>query len=138
MNENVYDQYDPVTRKRYRMFGNSREWEPEIIIGGICIPESKADAVRAELRRQKEEMRKKEDEAERKPKGRCPFKKSPRSSANACNSGCAMFRDGNCNIRRVFDQSEVVIVDTADKWCPIRSSGCSSDCTLYDNGCVIR
>ena len=110
--------------KRFRMFGSSIEWEPEIFIHGAMIPVSQADSVRTAFKISEEKDRKQRARTETKERrmGFCPLK-----SGLKCKKDCAFYSENGC----------MKNTETKGKMCPLVKHGCSEACMLYEDGCSI-
>lgn len=111
-----YDKVDPVSGRRYREFGNSREYEPDYIFAGG--KETKKDKVQ-----QEQDTR------------RCPFKSIIN---NKCvGDGCAFYVGEACIFAKASAQKPVR--NTAGLRCPINKEArpCSEDCAIFNDGCML-
>ena len=113
----VFDKVDPVSGRRYREFGNSREYEPDYRY---------SYGMKSGLR---------ENSAQKEEK-RCPF----RSMINdrCTREQCAFFvQSKSCCALAALASGPVH--DTAGKKCPINREGrvCDATCAIYRNGCMI-
>lgn len=117
--------------RRYRMVGNTKEYEMMVSIDGHEIP---ASMVNEYHERKREALSKKTAPApiiapstEDK---RCPFRVSKNGIKTACDKDCAFYRDG-C----IFTKIGIVPqTDTKGAYCPMARI-CTESCMMYDHGC---
>ena len=112
-----YDKVDPVSGRRYREFGNSREYEPDYLFSS-----GKRSGLK-EKQLQKEEKR-------------CPFRSMVNDRCNR--EQCAFFvQTKACCVLAIWGSDPVR--DTAGAKCPINRERrvCDNKCALYKNGCMI-
>ena len=115
------------TGRRFRMMGNIKEYEAEIIINGIPVPESQLSAYHA-ARKAVSEPEKRET-----PKTRtCPF---DGGIENQCRENCALHTVHGCAL--VYMVRRKPARGTAGKKCPFSAYSCRESCALYNNGCVL-
>lgn len=114
--------------RRYRMVGNTIEYEAVVAIDGLQIPESQlADYTRRMA------------EAERNappppPRRDCPF--SSGMNTDCTREACALFLDG-CTLARLADRPPAKA--TKGLQCPFSRyrSKCREACALYKDGCTL-
>ena len=133
------NQYGGV--RRYRMIGNCKEYEMDVTVDGITIPQSQLEDYH---RRQKEaaERRKAEalEAAKNRPEPRsCPF-------SNGCNNTCArekcsLFLKDKCAIAILADAHGAEQTDKTEQTqatkCPFSIYGRCQGCALFHNGCAL-
>jgi len=117
----LYPEYDARERRWYRKVGGCIEYEPEIVIDGISVPQSQLQSFR--------ESRKKADVTasvvDRMPVRDCPFKTTGINTE--CNSGCAWY-DKECILTRPeAPQSDFYRMDGK---CPISGRKCTENCSM--------
>lgn len=129
-------QYDKVSGRRYRMIGNTKEWEPEILTA------SAGNIPRADLSRhnEMEEARKEAEKSgakEREEVDRikfCPFKSG---MGNNCSPRyCALYVSGACALSMI---GKSPAAETKGRYCPFTRGkyACNVQCALYEGGCRI-
>lgn len=118
--------------RRYRMIGNTKEYEPEI----NGVPQSvffrSQQAQREQRARELAEEQRKAAEYARL-KRNCPFIDSNSRNTDCSREACALFVDG-CTLARLK-----AAADTQGKQCPFSRyhSKCRTDCALYKGGCTL-
>lgn len=101
--------------RRFRMVGNTKEYETQVITSHGTFSQSQIDkGIRVKTRTIKQE----------KEERYCPFKAGNRV---LCRKDCAFWSEAGCM------QSS----DTAGKKCPLSLYPCDDKCRLYDNGCLL-
>ena len=121
------DSYGAV--RRYRMIGNTKEYEPVITINGMEVPESQLEAfhkVRAEAK--EKEPRK---EAISTTVKRCPFLHGYNT---VCKTDCVFRNSTRCSLCRPRTENTQ---DTVGAFCPFCGT-CKKDCAAYDGGCTFK
>ena len=103
--------------RRFRMVGNTKEYETEIITSHGTFTQSQIDNG-AISKVKTAPLESKEDTK------CCPFKSGNRL---LCKKDCAFWSESGCM------QSD----DTTGKKCPLWLYPCESRCKLYDNGCSL-
>ena len=132
------NQYGGV--RRYRMIGNCKEYEMDVTVDGITIPQSQLEDYH---RRQKEAAERRKAEALEAAKNRpepksCPF-------ATGCNTtctreGCKIFTGEKCALAAIADATGVEIEEapaTDKRKCPFSVYGRCEGCALFSKGCAI-
>ena len=96
---------------------------------GHTIPLERLEAHNAtQARAAAEAIERARKQAEKAPKGICPFS----TAANGtCRSDCALLTDGRCSLRRE------ATADTAGRRCPFTRTKCAEHCALFCGGCSI-
>lgn len=127
---------EPETGRRFRRIGSSVEYEMDVFINGIPVPQSQLEEFTASMReadeRAKEEARRaKEAEEAARPKAFCPFKDG---LATTCNGEkCAIFVNDKCALAQLIPGTPA---RTKKGQCPISRAArpCTEDCALYYAG----
>lgn len=127
------NQYGGV--RRYRMIGGVKEYEMDVTVDGITIPQSQLE----DYHRRKKEAEKARLEAAKNappppPRKNCPiFDNTGLNNTDCTGEKCALYMDG-CTLAR-FTPAK----DTAGLQCPFDryKRGCRKDCALYRNGCTL-
>ena len=119
--------------KRYRMIGNTKEYEPEIngVPQSVFIASRKAEKERREQEIKEEQARAAEYA---RLKRNCPFKDTNGSNTDCGREDCALFLAGYCTLAG-FEPA----ADTQGKQCPFNPyrHKCRTDCALYKGGCTL-
>lgn len=124
------NQYGGV--RRYRMVGNCKEYEMDVTVDGITIPQSQLTAYherkKAAQAAQIEAERKRAAQA--KPPRNCPL--SDGMNTQCTQEKCALYMDG-CTLAR-WNAAKA----TEGLQCPLSKykSKCRTDCALYRGGCT--
>ena len=109
--------------RRFRMIGNTKEYEPDI--NGIP-----AHIFHASNKATIETSR----EPKTEPQRICPFIGS-NSINTACKRGnCALFVADNCALAQIVGRPAQ---DTTGRQCPFYKNQCRTDCALYKDGCAL-
>lgn len=116
--------------RRFRMFGNVKEYEMTVRINGIDVPQSEVDDFH---------RRAKEAEAEREAKTEppktaklCPFMLGRNALEAHCKRDCAFFCGNSCSLAVTLTKPSH---DTQGLDCPISARSCNPVCALYAGGC---
>ena len=131
------NQYGGV--RRYRMIGNCKEYEMDVTVDGITIPQSQLEDYH---RRKKEAEERRKAAATEELKNRPEPKSCPFSDGcnNTCKrDGCNIFLKGKCSIATIADASGVEIEEAPaqNSKCPFSIYGRCQGCALYNKGCAI-
>ena len=128
------NQYGGV--RRYRMIGNVKEYEMNVTVDGITIPQSQLTAYH-ESKKAAEQARK---EAEKNapptpPRKNCPF--SDGMQTDCKREACAIFLNGGCTIAQISDRPPAKATEGLQ--CPFDryKRKCRTDCALYKGGCTL-
>lgn len=117
--------------KRYRELGNHmREYEMMIHTQGMEIPQSQLEEFNRHNREQREAalQRQREEMANRKQLGSCPFNTALDTS---CKPGCAFYTEDGCKLAAHPGQP------TEGKKCPFNNRVCNGLCAMFKNGCTL-
>ena len=117
-------------KRRYRMNGNIKEYEPEIMIDGIPIPESEIEAYNARKKAAIDAMVEAQKRELTQRRATCPFLQS--FDRGCLRDKCAMYLNG-CTL----SQAKAAARNTAGLRCPFTSGSCQTDCTFYKGGCTL-
>lgn len=127
---------EPETGRRFRRIGgNCIEYEMQVYVDGIPVPQSELEAHHARMKeaeaRAREEARRAEEAA---PKASCPFKDG--LSTTCTGEKCALFLNGGCALAQLIPGTPA---RTRKGQCPISRAarGCTEDCALYAGGCKL-
>ena len=109
--------------RRFRMIGNTKEYEPDIngIPAHIFYASNKA----------KIEVTK---EPKTEPQRICPFHGSNSINSDCKRGNCALFVADNCALAQIVGRPAK---DTAALQCPFYKNQCRTDCALYKDGCTL-
>lgn len=125
---------EPETGRRFRRIGRDCiEYEMQVYVDGIPVPQSELEAHNARIKeveaRMREEARR---AAEAAPKASCPFKDGLVTTCTG--EKCALFLNGGCAIAQLIPGTPA---RTKKGQCPISRAAraCSEDCALYAGGC---
>ena len=113
--------------RRFRMIGNTKEYEPDIngIPAHIFYANNKAKAEESAAQK-----------ATPKPapaaQHNCPF---TNGINNACKrENCALYVGDSCTLAQIVGRPAQ---DTAGRQCPFNKQQCRKDCALYKDGCTL-
>lgn len=133
MEENANSQdwkLDPRTHKRYRKIGNTIEYETEVTVGGVTIPQSQlVDFNRRELERKQKENEERNRRATEEKALFCPLFAS-RMHSTCIKGECAFYTETGCQMSKSEPRA------TQGKKCPISNRKCNTDCALFKQGCT--
>lgn len=126
------NQYGGV--RRYRMIGNCKEYEMDVTVDGITIPQSQLE----DYHRRKKEAEQARQEAEKNrpappPRKNCPFRESMQTDCKR--EQCALFDGNGCTLARLTPAKA-----TEGLQCPFSKYNykCRTDCALYNvTGCTL-
>ena len=129
------NQYGGV--RRYRMIGNVKEYEMDVTVDGITIPQSQLAAYH-ERKKAAEQARK---EAEKNappppPRKNCPLMDSLHTDCTQ--EKCALFLNGGCTLAQISDRPPAKATEGLQ--CPLSKykSKCRTDCALFNKtGCTL-
>lgn len=123
-------QTDPKTGRRYKKVGHCIEYEMEIHTNGAVIPASQLEEFNRRNREQQEAalQRQREEMANRKQLGSCPFNTALDTS---CKPGCAFYTEDGCRLAAHPGKP------TEGKKCPFNNKVCNGTCAMYKNGCTL-
>ena len=109
----TYPYYDSIAHKRYRMIGNTREYESTLLTSKGSYPTSF-------------EIRSEREAPEEKTEKDCPFK---RGLVFKCSSEC-VFRSGEeCSLK---DREKAFRLKEGR--CPVSNRMCLNECAMRENG----
>lgn len=128
------NQYGGV--RRYRMIGNCKEYEMDVTVDGIEIPQSELTAYHE--RKKAAEQARKEAEKNRPappPPKNCPFADGMQTTC--AREKCALYM-GGCTLAQISDRPPAKATEGLQ--CPFSKykSKCRKDCSLYNKtGCTL-
>ena len=120
--------------RRYRKIGSMIEYEKEIMVNGIPVPESQLEEHNRRMKEAEEQYRKQETQrlADSAPlKTECPFLCGKNQLYTQCRRDCTFYGENGCEF--CFTATEPT-QDNANRECPLRGK-CNNNCTMYSNGC---
>ena len=127
------NQYGGV--RRYRMIGNCKEYEMDVTVDGITIPQSQLE----DYHRRKKEAEQARREAEKNappppPRKNCPL--ADGMNTDCTNEKCALYLNG-CTLARLTDRPPAKATEGLQ--CPFSKYNykCRTDCALYKGGCTL-
>ena len=115
---------------RFRMNGPIKEYEAQVVIDGVSIPESEVEAYNARKREQERQAVEAMKANLQPPRKTCPF--SQALDPVCLGDKCAMFAPGGCTLSRIAAASR----NTAGLRCPFNPYPCRESCALYKGGCT--
>lgn len=121
--------------RRFRMVGNIKEYEMEISVNGVLVPQSQLEEHNRRAREAKERQGLPLNaNARNQQKKRCPFASvGGRSLDDACRSDCAFYGRNGCELGT---NESTGTQDACGKKCPL-GGNCGGNCALYENGCSL-
>lgn len=129
------NQYGGV--RRYRMIGGVKEYEMDVTVDGITIPQSQL----ADYHRRKKEAEQARIEAEKNRPAPPPPKNCPLAdgmNTNCTQEKCALFLKGGCTLAQISDRPPAKATEGLQ--CPLSKykSKCRTDCALFNKtGCTL-
>lgn len=128
------NQYGGV--RRYRMIGNCKEYEMDVTVDGITIPQSQLE----DYHRRKKEAEQARREAAKNappppPRKNCPL--ADGMNTDCTNEKCALYLNG-CTLARLTDRPPAKATEGLQ--CPLSKYRfkCRTDCALYNKtGCTL-
>jgi len=109
------------TGRRYRQYGNCREYEPDFIFAYQKTDKDKEEAKKAF-----------EQEIALHTGRKCPLRTGLDTE---CMKNCSLYGNDECVIA---SREATPGKDPRGKYCPIFKGVCREDCALYKDGCSIR
>lgn len=128
--ETEVNQWGGVRRFRRTIYG--KEYEKEIIIDGIPVPESQLEEFNRRRKEAAEERIKKQNKALQEPATQCPFLCGRGGMNTKCRRECVFYCENGCAFAVTRHKPQR---DTADQYCPLSGCICNRNCTMYANGC---
>ena len=122
--------------RRFRRTAHGIEYEKEIIIDGIPVPESQLEEFNRRRREAAEENLRKQNEARvnpPQPTTQCPFLCGRGVYNTECRRECVFYGQNGCEFR-CTNRSQGQ--DTIGKKCPFKGK-CEANCTMYAHGCTL-
>ncbi len=110
--------------KRFRRIGNTLEYEMEVLVNGVYVPESRLSGAKSK----KVDYQRFEEKQLR---TFCPF-----TETKCSENKCALFLDG-CALAQLSDRQPTKATEGLQ--CPLSRNGykCHINCALYRNGCIL-
>lgn len=115
--------------RRYRMIGNVKEYEMDVTVDGITIPQSQLESYNR--RKKAIEQARREAENSRPPQPKCPFMDGVKT--DCIQEECALYlMEDGCALAWLNNRAPQK--DTEGLRCPFNRSICRPECVLYQNG----